>query len=265
MSKYTNKQLTQTNFVLKVIGSCSMKHRKIIKDLGGGIYSKDLEGWVFKNSLREKVDGWIENIDLVDELLEHWGSNPDELFKSNPDISVKKIGLQQVPNVTKELNWSTIGYIEKYDMVRKLWGELIKIHNITDWKLCLNVRLLSTAGKCIHNKKQIDISTGYIKEASEKDIKNTLLHEIAHALAGYKAGHGDVWKKIAISIGCDGKRCHDVIFGLDRAKGFFDCKIGCKGNHSPIFNINKQKIECIEGKRIYKCRVCKNVVKLTLC
>ena len=38
-------------------------------------------------------------------------------------------------------------------------------------------------------------------------MKNTLLHEIAHALAGHEHNHDEVWKATARSIGCDGCRC----------------------------------------------------------
>jgi predicted RNA-binding Zn-ribbon protein involved in translation (DUF1610 family) len=34
------------------------------------------------------------------------------------------------------------------------------------------------------------------------------LHEIAHALVGPGYGHCWVWKRKALEIGCNGKRCH---------------------------------------------------------
>jgi|APSaa5957512622_1039677.scaffolds.fasta_scaffold94009_2 hypothetical protein len=41
----------------------------------------------------------------------------------------------------------------------------------------------------------------------EKVIRNTILHECAHALVGYGNGHNSVWRQKAIEIGCNGKRC----------------------------------------------------------
>ena len=43
--------------------------------------------------------------------------------------------------------------------------------------------------------------------STEENVKNTLLHEIAHALAGHEHNHDEVWKATARSIGCDGCRC----------------------------------------------------------
>ena len=43
--------------------------------------------------------------------------------------------------------------------------------------------------------------------AAEEDVvRQTMLHEIAHALVGYEAAHGPVWKRKAAEIGYTGKR-----------------------------------------------------------
>ncbi len=38
---------------------------------------------------------------------------------------------------------------------------------------------------------------------------DTLLHEIAHALAGPEAGHGPAWKAVAVRIGATPRACDD--------------------------------------------------------
>jgi predicted SprT family Zn-dependent metalloprotease len=38
-------------------------------------------------------------------------------------------------------------------------------------------------------------------------VLDTILHEIAHALAGHKAGHGPAWKAKCAQIGAKPKRC----------------------------------------------------------
>ncbi len=45
-------------------------------------------------------------------------------------------------------------------------------------------------------------------------VKNTILHEIAHALVGNGNGHNWVWQQKALEIGCDGRRC----FSRDKVK-----------------------------------------------
>ena len=62
-------------------------------------------------------------------------------------------------------------------------------------------------GLCSSINKKIVLSSCYVLLNEEHVIKNTILHEIAHALVGNEHGHDNVWKRKAIEIGCDGNRC----------------------------------------------------------
>ena len=55
--------------------------------------------------------------------------------------------------------------------------------------------------------KQITLSTSLTELNSEKEVIDTILHEIAHALVGPRHGHNRVWQYKAVSIGCSGRRC----------------------------------------------------------
>jgi predicted SprT family Zn-dependent metalloprotease len=81
------------------------------------------------------------------------------------------------------------------------------------------------AGQCRHRAKILSFSRNLIVRGSPADMRNTLLHEIAHALAGLKHGHNRTWRDIALQIGCDGKRCHDI--ELAPAKWIYRCSAGC--------------------------------------
>src|SRR5262245_53146188 len=61
-------------------------------------------------------------------------------------------------------------------------------------------------GACHYNTKKITYSRHYLNSPRE-DIEDVLRHEVAHALAGYEAGHGPHWKRIAISCGARPERC----------------------------------------------------------
>lgn len=61
-------------------------------------------------------------------------------------------------------------------------------------------------GVCYYDRKLIKISRDYARINEESRMVNTLLHEIAHALAGPYAGHGPLWEKIARMIGSSGHR-----------------------------------------------------------
>jgi predicted SprT family Zn-dependent metalloprotease len=93
---------------------------------------------------------------------------------------------------------------EKYEGRMKLSAEMMNEHLI-GWTLAWN-RCLKSNGKCSHTKKIIYVSKYHIEFSSLDEFKNTILHEIAHALAGHKAGHGPEWVRIAKEIGCDGQR-----------------------------------------------------------
>ena len=60
--------------------------------------------------------------------------------------------------------------------------------------------------------KRLYLSQWLIQNSSKTfaEWKNTMLHEIAHAIDGeirYTTNHDYRWKSIALAIGCDGKRC----------------------------------------------------------
>ncbi len=64
-------------------------------------------------------------------------------------------------------------------------------------------------GACHYRTWTISLSAPLVSLNSEERVRNTILHEIAHALApGH--GHDYVWRMRARSIGCDGLRCYDA-------------------------------------------------------
>lgn len=56
-------------------------------------------------------------------------------------------------------------------------------------------------GSCDHDNKRIIISILHLNSASDIEVRDTILHEIAHALVGPNKGHGDEWIAMAKSIG----------------------------------------------------------------
>lgn len=55
---------------------------------------------------------------------------------------------------------------------------------------------------CFHNEKRITISIPHLNARSESELKDTILHEIAHALVGFDHGHDLIWKTKALELGC---------------------------------------------------------------
>ena len=72
------------------------------------------------------------------------------------------------------------------------------------------------AGCCHYTTQVLSLSHEFAKRAPAEEIKDTILHEIAHALVGKEHHHDDVWRAKALEIGCSGRRCHDLQFTLPR-------------------------------------------------
>jgi predicted SprT family Zn-dependent metalloprotease len=63
------------------------------------------------------------------------------------------------------------------------------------------------AGMCDGGAKRISLSKHITKLNSEREVINTILHEIAHALVGCQHGHNTQWKNMCIKIGARPERC----------------------------------------------------------
>ena len=87
------------------------------------------------------------------------------------------------------------------------------------------------AGMCVHASKTLSFSRHMIARGSPVNMRNTLLHEIAHAVAGPRHGHDRTWRAIARQIGCDGQRCHTM--ELAPPTWLYGCSAGCW--HVPRF------------------------------
>lgn len=61
-------------------------------------------------------------------------------------------------------------------------------------------------GLCRYADRRIELSRHFVLGASRQAVRETLLHEIAHALAGSTAGHGPRWKAICLQIGARPER-----------------------------------------------------------
>ncbi len=97
--------------------------------------------------------------------------------------------------------------------VTKFATELMDVHGLTqhNWKFVLD-KASRRAGCCNFTKKTISVATAFAMKVNHRELQDTILHEIAHALAGKKHNHDAVWKEIATKIGCTAERCHTTTF-----------------------------------------------------
>jgi SprT protein len=111
--------------------------------------------------------------------------------------------------------------------VQELAHCLMRKHNLVpEWTFRFD-RSRVRFGLCNYKKKVISLSRHLVELNSEDEIRETILHEIAHALAPRGAGHGPKWRSIAVSIGCNGRRCYGDEVTRPRPKYKGTCP-GCK-------------------------------------
>jgi hypothetical protein len=64
-------------------------------------------------------------------------------------------------------------------------------------------------GVCRHRLKVIGLSWPLVSLNEREAVETTILHEVAHALAGANAGHGPVWAAWCHDLGIKAERCYD--------------------------------------------------------
>jgi predicted SprT family Zn-dependent metalloprotease len=86
--------------------------------------------------------------------------------------------------------------------------ELMRQHGLVHWSLKFD-ESKRRFGQCRMRDQVISLSWRLVDLNDEATVKDTILHEIAHALTP-RAGHGWKWRAKALEIGCDGKRCYSA-------------------------------------------------------
>ena len=112
------------------------------------------------------------------------------------------------------------------DRVRK-WAEaLIALHlDPALWSFGFD-NAKTRAGLCSFDRHRITVSRYLAGRYEDDEIHQILLHEIAHALAGPRVGHGPRWRAIAKELGYDGKRTHDGAIAHEFAPWVGTCPAG---------------------------------------
>ena len=93
--------------------------------------------------------------------------------------------------------------------VRALGEELLAGHGLTSWRFVFD-NAKRRAGACKFDTRTISVSRHLMALYEEAHVRDTILHEIAHALVGPRHGHDAVWRAKARAIGCSGTRLVDA-------------------------------------------------------
>src|SRR5690242_11321616 len=80
---------------------------------------------------------------------------------------------------------------------KRLAEQLMKTHNVS---LAWSFRFDSAKvrfGKCDYRGREITLSRHLVELNDEAEVRDTILHEIAHALVRPNVGHGPAWQRVA--------------------------------------------------------------------
>lgn len=96
------------------------------------------------------------------------------------------------------------------EAIEQLAKESLREHGLTQkgWAFQWD-NSIRRFGLCRQRRRCITISKPLCALNTYAEAKDTILHEIAHALVGPGMGHGPTWVTQALAIGCNGKRCYD--------------------------------------------------------
>lgn len=134
----------------------------------------------------------------------------------------------------------------------RLWANaLIRAHLDPSWTFAFD-NAKKRAGQCDFARKRITVSR-YLATLHDDDaVHQTLLHEVAHAIAGHTAGHGPAWQRIARELGYVGGRTHDGEVATQFAKWLGVCPNGHEVHR--FRRPSNRKMSCAQCSRSFDSR-----------
>lgn len=111
------------------------------------------------------------------------------------------------------------------DRVRTWANALITLHLDASWSFAFD-NAKTRAGLCNYTEKRISVSRYLAGRYEDDEIHQVLLHEVAHALAGNRAGHGPRWRSVAGDLGYEGNRLHGGAIATELAPWIGTCPAG---------------------------------------
>lgn len=108
----------------------------------------------------------------------------------------------------------------------RVWAQaLITMHLDASWTFEFD-HAKRRAGLCDYRQKRITVSRYLAARFEDDEIHQTLLHEVAHAVAGHAAAHGPEWKRVARDLGYVGGTTHRGETATELAPWVGSCPAG---------------------------------------
>lgn len=106
----------------------------------------------------------------------------------------------------EKLEWSS-----HLRIIEGMARDILKEHGLQHWSFQFDWSH-TRAGVCMLDLQTISVSVRHCMKSTLAEVRNTILHEVAHAIAGPRHHHDAVWYEIALRIGCTAKRTHNLKF-----------------------------------------------------
>jgi len=140
--------------------------------------------------------------------------------------------------------------VSKCEQAWQLAKQLMAQHGLHGWAFGFN-RAQKRAGVCRYpnsmRQGRIELSVHFCERNDLTEVRDTILHEIAHALAGPNEGHGPAWKLICQQIGAKPERCYGANVEMPAGRWRASCR-GCGTEHR-----RHKRPRSLTG---YYCRTC---------
>lgn len=118
---------------------------------------------------------------------------------------------------------------ERAARVRELARALLDLHGLGAWDFGFNSNV-RRAGVCFYPHRgepgRVELSVHFAARNTDDEVRDTLLHEIAHALVGPGHGHDAVWKAKCREIGAKPEACYGDEVEMPRGRWRATCP-GC--------------------------------------
>lgn len=174
---------------------------------------------------KETADAAVKNVDFPERgfsadtaKVEAWRAAGVERTEPSPPPTTER-PLTPVDRLALTTAAQREGYFA--DLVQK---EMRHHGLLPKWRIAYD-NCRTQAGSCRYDTKTLSFARGLIHRASPEEQRQAVLHEIAHALTGRGHNHDQVWRAVALKIGCDGRRCHDLTLADPTWR--FSCTGGC--------------------------------------
>ena len=124
--------------------------------------------------------------------------------------------------------------------------ELMREHGLIDegWRFEFH-RAVGCLGRCYYRQRKITVADWLVDMNTDEKVRDTILHEIAHALVGAGHKHDAVWKRRAAEIGAVPNACVNEKT-IETPDGRYVGTCADCGERFTVYRINKHLMQMVK-------------------